>query len=111
MLVKQKRIGVFCINVYRLPKLTDDLKRMRAEKEDFKHRLEAAEKIIRESQDTGASGRQAGAKGKDQSSEIHKLKQELESTRRELDETRLRFYVHSFTTFCLEKNNLLLFIN
>jgi len=56
----------------------------RTEREDLKHRLEAAEKRIREFQD-------AGNKEREQSSELGKLKQELERTVRELDEAKLRY--------------------
>lgn len=83
--------------LYRLLRLNEDLRRLRSEREDLKHSLEAAERRNHEyRQDANAGLQQAGNRGKDQSSEIHKLKQELESTRRELDETRLRYFC-SFT--------------
>jgi len=62
--------------------LTDDLKRIQAERDYLKHRLEAAEIRIRED---------AADKDKEQSSEICKLKRELDKTGRELDMAKLRY--------------------
>jgi len=70
--------------LYRLPNLTDDLKRIRTEREHFKDRLEAAERRIQEYKN-------AADKENEQSSEIGKLKRELGNTGRELDEAKLRY--------------------
>ena len=69
---------------YRLSSLTEDLYRLKAEREDLKQRLEAAERRIRECQDDAD-------KEKKQSTEIDKLKRELDRTGRELDEAKLRY--------------------
>jgi len=69
---------------YRLPSLTEDLKSTRVERDHLKHRLEAAERRIRECQDDAD-------KEKKQSTEIDKLKRELDRTGRELDEAKLRY--------------------
>jgi len=55
----------------------------------LKHRLEAAERRIREYQDVAE-------KEKEQSSEIGKLKRELDRTGRELGEAKLRYRENVF---------------
>ena len=72
------------INVYRQSSVTEDLKGIRAEREDFKHRLEAAERRIREYQELAD-------KEKEQSSEMDNLKREHDTTSRELHGTKLRY--------------------
>ena len=93
--------------LYRLLRLTEDLRRIRSERDELKHTLR---------QDANVRVQQAGDRGNDQNSEIHKLKQELESTRRELDETRLRFFrshtyvfIHTFVILKLCRLLLKLF--
>jgi len=79
-----------------MPSLTEDLKRIRTEREDVKHKLESAEKRLRENQD-------AADKENEHSFEMGKLKRDLDRARQELDEAKLRYRKRCSVT-CYETN-------